>query len=44
MAAALALGGVWTAARLVTGTVGAGVMGHAGFNLFAFAQVLALNG
>ena len=42
-AAALALGGVWTAARLVTGTLGAGVLSHAGFNLFAFAQVLALN-
>ena len=43
LAAALALGGVWTAARLVTGALGAGVLSHAGFNLFAFAQVLALN-
>jgi hypothetical protein len=41
--AALALGGVWTAARLMSGTVGAGVLSHAGFNLFAFAQVIALN-
>lgn len=43
LAGALALGGVWTAARLVTGTVGAGVLSHAAFNLFAFAQILALN-
>ena len=39
--AALALGGVWTAARLVTGTVGASVMSHAAFNLFAFAGIAA---
>lgn len=43
VAAALSLGGVWTAARLLTGTVGASVLSHAGVNLFAFAQVLALN-
>ncbi len=43
LAGALALGGAWTASRLLTGTVGAGVLGHAGFNLFAFAQILALN-
>ncbi len=42
--AAVALGGVWTAARLMSGTVGAGVLSHSGFNLFAFAQVIALNG
>lgn len=41
--AAAALGGVWTAARLLSGTVGAGVLSHAGFNLFAFAQVIGLN-
>ncbi|EYD76449.1 hypothetical protein Rumeso_01870 [Rubellimicrobium mesophilum DSM 19309] len=41
--AALALGGVWTAARLVTGTVGAGILGHAAVNLFAFAGVAARN-
>jgi hypothetical protein len=38
------MGGVWTASRLLSGTVGAGVLSHAGFNLFAFLQVLALNG
>jgi membrane protease YdiL (CAAX protease family) len=43
VAAALALGGVWTASRLLTGTVGAGVLSHAGVNLFAFLQVVALN-
>jgi membrane protease YdiL (CAAX protease family) len=43
LAGALALGGVWTAARLLTGTVGAGLLSHAAFNLFAFAQILALN-
>jgi len=39
--AALALGGVWTASRLLSGTVGAGVLSHAAFNLFAFATVAA---
>lgn len=43
LAGALALGGVWTASRLLTGTVGAGLLSHAGFNLFAFVQVIALN-
>ncbi len=43
LAAALALGGAWTAARLLTGTVGTGLLSHAGFNLFAFVQVIALN-
>lgn len=43
LAAALALGGVWTASRLLSGTVGAGILSHAGLNLFAFAQVIALN-
>lgn len=41
--AALALGGVWTAARLVTDTVGASVLAHAAFNLFAFAAIAARN-
>ena len=40
---ALALGGAWTAARLATGTVGAGVLSHAAFNLFAFAGIAARN-
>jgi membrane protease YdiL (CAAX protease family) len=44
LAGALAMGGVWTASRLLSGTVGAGVLSHAGFNLFAFLQVLALSG
>jgi hypothetical protein len=39
--AALTLGGVWTASRLLSDTVGAGVMGHAAFNLFLFAAVAA---
>lgn len=43
LAGALALGGAWTASRLLSGSVGAGILSHAGFNLFAFAQVLALN-
>ena len=42
-AAALALGGVWTASRLLSGTLGAGLLSHAGFNLFAFVMVVALN-
>lgn len=41
--AAFALGGVWTAARLASGTVGAAVLSHAAFNLFAFATVAARN-
>lgn len=41
--AAFALGGVWTASRLLSGSLGAGILSHAGFNLFAFAQVIALN-
>lgn len=40
---ALALGGAWTAARLASGTVGAGILGHAAFNLFAFATLAARN-
>ena len=43
LAGALALGGAWTASRLLSGTVGAAVLSHAGFNLFAFAMILALN-
>lgn len=43
LAGALAMGGVWTASRLLSGTLGAGVLSHAGFNLFAFTQVIALN-
>lgn len=43
LAAGLAFGGVLTAARLLTGTVGAGLLAQAGLHLFAFAQVLALN-
>lgn len=41
--AALALGGVWTAARLTSGTVGASVLAHAAFNLFAYATLAARN-
>jgi hypothetical protein len=44
LVATVALGGVWTAARLLTGTVGAGLLSHAGYNLFAFVQVIGLNG
>lgn len=40
---ALALGGVWTAARLASGALGAGIMGHAGFNLFLFTGLAARN-
>ena len=43
VAAAFALGGVWTASRLLSGTLGAAVLSHAGFNLFAFTTVIALN-
>ncbi len=43
LVAALALGGVWTAARLLTGTVGAGLLGHAGLNLFVALQVIGWN-
>ncbi|MBP1805319.1 CPBP family glutamic-type intramembrane protease [Rubellimicrobium aerolatum] len=39
--APLALGGAWTAARLETGTLGAGLMAHAGLALFVFAGTLA---
>ena len=38
----LALGGAWTAARIASGTVGSGIMAHAGFNLFAFVAIAAL--
>ena len=38
---AFALGGVWTAARLLSGTLGAGIMGHAGLNLFLFTGIAA---
>lgn len=41
---ALALGGVWTAARLESGTLGAGLLSHAGLNLFLFAGIAARNG
>jgi membrane protease YdiL (CAAX protease family) len=40
--APLVLGGVWTAARLASGTLGSAIMAHAGFNLFAFVGVAAL--
>jgi membrane protease YdiL (CAAX protease family) len=39
--AALALGGVWTASRLLSGTVGAAILSHTGFNLFAFSAIAA---
>jgi len=42
--APLALGGVWTAARLASGTLGAGILGHAGLNLFLFTGLLARDG
>lgn len=38
---ALAAGGVWTAARLLSGSLGAGIMGHAGLNLFLFTGIAA---
>lgn len=37
----LALGGAWTAARLASGTLGAGVLSHAGTALFLVAGTLA---
>jgi membrane protease YdiL (CAAX protease family) len=37
----LALGGVWTAARLETGVLGASVLSHVGFALFLFVTALA---
>lgn len=40
---ALAAGGVWTAARLLSGSLGAGIMGHAGLNLFLFTGIAARN-
>lgn len=40
---ALAVGGVWTAARLLSGSLGAGIMGHAGLNLFLFTGIAARN-
>ncbi len=38
---AVALGGAWTAARLASGTLGAGIMGHAALNLFLFTGIAA---
>jgi hypothetical protein len=38
-----ALGGVWTAARLASGTLGAGIMGHAALDLFLFTGIAARN-
>lgn len=40
---AFALGGVWTAARLASGTLGAGIMGHAALDLFLFTGIAARN-
>ncbi|WP_210527989.1 CPBP family glutamic-type intramembrane protease [Rubellimicrobium arenae] len=37
----LALGGVWTASRLSSGTLGAAIMAHAGLALFLFAGTIA---
>lgn len=42
-AVALAMGGAWTAARLHTGTVGASILGHVAFGIFAFVGTVALN-
>jgi energy-converting hydrogenase Eha subunit A len=42
--APLALGGVWTAARLETGVLGASVLGHVGSALFLFVAALAEGG
>ena len=38
---AFALGGVWMAARLMTGSPGAGILSHAGVNLFVFMDTAA---
>jgi membrane protease YdiL (CAAX protease family) len=43
LAGAGALGAIWMAARLQTGTVGAGVLSHVGVNLFAFTHFLTEN-
>lgn len=43
LAGAGALGAIWMAARLQSGTVGAGVLSHAGVNLFGFTQLVAQN-
>jgi hypothetical protein len=37
----LAMGGAWTAARLASGALGAGVIGHAALKLFLFVEVAA---
>lgn len=37
----LAMGGAWTAARLTSGTLGAGIIGHAALKLFLFVEVAA---
>ena len=41
LAGALALGGAWTAARLASGALGAGIMGHAGVDLFLGLGIVA---
>ncbi|MCC5973572.1 MAG: CPBP family intramembrane metalloprotease [Rubellimicrobium sp.] len=38
-----ALGAIWMAARLATGTVGASILSHAAVNLFAFLDLAARN-
>lgn len=43
MAGALALGGLWTAARLLTGTLGAAILSHALTSLGAFLLVVTGN-
>lgn len=40
---AVALGGVWTAARLASGSLGAGIIGHVAFDLFLFTGIAARN-
>jgi hypothetical protein len=40
---AAALGAIWLYGRAVSGTAGAGALGHVGVNLFAFADLAALN-
>jgi hypothetical protein len=38
---ALAVGGAWTASRLLSGTLGAGIMAHAALDLFLFTGIAA---
>lgn len=40
---ALALGGAWTASRLLSGSLGTGIMAHAALGLFVFTGIAARN-